>query len=89
MRKLLSSVIFSALILAAITLPVIAVDYNVGVSIGQYVKYGNFVGSGQGFESFNDIDFQQFQVTAVSGKDVTLQSTGQYKNGTALPGNGI
>ena len=56
--------------------------------MGQYVKYGNFSGNGQGFEAFNDYGFLQLQVTSVVGKEVTLLSTGQFKNGTALPGNG-
>lgn len=68
-------------------MPAFAVDYNPGVAVGQYVKYGNFAGTGQGFEAFNDYSFLQLQVTNVSGKEVTLLSTGQFKNGTALPGN--
>jgi hypothetical protein len=79
---------FSFITLTVLSLPVLGAIYNPGVSVGQYVKYGNFVGSGQGFESFNEISFEQFQVTAVSGSLVTLLSTGQTKNGTALPGNG-
>ena len=76
-----------AIILLALALPVFAIGYNPGVTAGQYAKYGNFSGSGEGFEGFNDYGFLQLQVTSVSGKDVTLLSTGQYKNGTALPGN--
>jgi hypothetical protein len=79
---------FAALILIASALPVFAVSYSPGVIAGQYVKYGNFSGSGEGFEGFNDYGFLQLQVITVSGKDVTLLSTGQYKNGTTLPGNG-
>ena len=69
-------------------LPVFAVSYNPGVTVGQFIKYGNFSGNGQGFEAFNDYGFLQLQVTSVSSKQVTLLSTGQFKNGTALPGNG-
>lgn len=87
-RKYFLSIIFAVLILGALALPVFAVTYNPGVTVGQYVKYGNFSGNGQGFENFNDYGFLQFQVTGVSGKEVTLLSTSQYKNGTALPGNG-
>ena len=79
---------FAALILITLVLPVFAIGYSPGVTAGQFVKYGNFSGSGEGFESFNDYGFLQLQVTSVSGKDVTLLSTGQYKNETALPGNG-
>lgn len=80
--------LLSAAFLAAFVLPVLAVTYNPGVEIGQYVKYGNFVGVGQGVESFNDYDWLKLLVTDVSGKDVTLLSTSQFKNGTAIVGNG-
>jgi hypothetical protein len=86
--KYLLSIFFVTVILIALTLPVIAVDYNPGVNVGQNIKYGNFIGNGQGFETFNDYGFLQLQITSVSGKEVTLLSTGQFKNGTALPGDG-
>jgi hypothetical protein len=75
-------------ILVALSIPVLCVQYIPGVKMGQYAKYGNFVGSGPGYESFNDYSFLNFQVVSVSGSFVTLFSTGQFKNGTALPGNG-
>jgi hypothetical protein len=87
-RKSLLPFIFATVLLSSLTLPVFAVDYNPGVTVGQNVKYGNFIGIGQGFEAFNDFSFLQLQVTGVSGEEVTLLSTGQFKNGTALPGNG-
>ncbi len=65
-----------------------AVTYSAGVSVGQFVRYGNFVGVGPGVESFNDYDWVKIEVTAVSGKEVTLLTTGQLKNGQAIPGNG-
>ena len=85
--KFLTALLFAAL-LAAFVFPVLAVTYNPGVETGQYVKYGNFVGVGQGVESFNDYDWLKLQVTGISGKDVTLLSTSQFKNGTAIEGNG-
>ena len=85
--KILTALL-SAALLAAFILPVLAVTYNPGIEIGQYVKYGNFVGVGQGVESFNDYDWLKLQVMDVSGKDVTLLSTSQFKNGTAIVGNG-
>jgi hypothetical protein len=85
--KILTTLL-SAALLAAFILPVLAVTYNPGIETGQYVKYGNFVGVGQGVESFNDYDWLKLQVTDVSGKDVTLLSTSQFKNGTAIAGNG-
>jgi hypothetical protein len=66
-------------ILVALALPVFAVQYNPGVTAGQYVKYGNFVGSGPGYESFSDYGFLNLQVVSVSGNTVTLLSTGNSK----------
>jgi hypothetical protein len=87
-HKFLLSAIFVFVFLSALVLPVFAVSYNPGVTVGQFIKYGNFSGNGQGFEAFNDYGFLQLQITSVVGKEVTLLSTGQFKNGTALPGNG-
>jgi hypothetical protein len=87
-HKFLLSTLFAFVFLSALVLPVFAASYNPGVAVGQYVKYGNFSGNGQGFEVFNDYGFLQLQVTSVVGKEVTLLSTGEFKNGTALPGNG-
>ena len=80
--------LFVLTLMSAMALPVYAATYTSGVSIGDYVKYGNFAGEGAGNEIFNDISYQQFEVTAVSGQDVTLLSTGQYKDGSAVPGDG-
>lgn len=75
------------LLVGGLVLPALAAGYSPGVTAGQYVKYGNFSGNGQGFEAFNDYGYLQLQVTSVSGSQVTLLSTGQFKNGTALPGD--
>ncbi len=89
MSKLkLFTTLLTAALLMAFLLPVLALTYNPGVTEGQYIKYGNFVGVGQGAEAFNDYAFLNLQVTDVSGKEVTLLSTSQYKNGTAIAGNG-
>jgi len=85
--KFLLSFTIVTIILGALALPVFAIQYNPGVTVGQYVKYGNFVGSGPGYGSFSEFDFLTLQVESVSGSKVTLLSTGQYSNGTALPGN--
>ena len=89
MRNLKNVIPFllTVVLLAAFAIPVFAITYNPGVTVGQYVKYGNFVGTGQGFEQFNDYDWLKLQVTNVSGSEVTLLSTGQFRNGTAVPGN--
>lgn len=75
-------------IIGALAFPVFAMAYNPGVTVGQYVKYGNFVGTGTGVESFNAYSWTKLQVIDVSGKEITLLSTGQFKDGTATPGNG-
>ena len=76
------------LLLGALAFPVFALEYNPGIKVGQYIKYGNFVGIGPGVESFNDYSWSKLEVTDVSGKEITLLSTGQFKDGTAIPGNG-
>jgi hypothetical protein len=87
--KFVITFLLTTALLAAIAIPVLALDYNPGVTTGQYVKYGNFAGIGPGVEVFNDYDWLKLEVTGVSGKSVTLLSTSQYKNGTAIPGNGL
>ena len=86
--KILLTLIFSILLLTVLAFPVSAVSYSPGVTSGQYVKYGNFVGTGPGFEGLGDQDSLILQVTNIAGNQVTLLSTGQFKNGTAVPGNG-
>ncbi len=86
--KVIICLLLATLLLTNLAVAVFARAYNAGVSEGQYVKYGDFTGSGPGVESFNDYDWLRLEVVAVSGKDVTLLSTGQFKNGTATPGNG-
>jgi hypothetical protein len=80
--------LIAIVVLAAFALPVFAQEYSPGVTMGQYVKYGNFVGVGPGFESFNDYNWLKLDVVSVSGKEVTLLSTGQFKDGSPIPGNG-
>ena len=86
--KLVLSFSLIAIILVALTAPVFAVQYNPRVAVDNYVRYGNFVGSGPGYEFFNDKAFLNLQVVDISANAVTLLSTGQFKNGTALHGNG-
>jgi hypothetical protein len=70
--------------------PVLTAEYNPGVTVGQYVKFGNFYGinlrSGSQVVQY---DWEKVEVIAVSGKEVILVSTGQYKNGTAIPNIGV
>jgi hypothetical protein len=84
--KLKIAVALASVILVAFVAPVLAVDYNPGVSIGTYVKYGNWlvINAATGVV----LDWQKVEVIAVSGKEVTLRMTGQLKNGTAMPHSG-
>ena len=67
-----------AILLTTVT-PIFALDYNPGVLPGQYIKYGNFIGEGPGFELFNDYDWQKIQIVETSNKEITLLFTGQFK----------
>ncbi len=86
--KLFLFILLVAAFLTASGAPVFAAEYNPGVAVGQYIRYGNFVGEGPGVEAFNDYEWLKLEITEVSGKEVTLLSTSQYKNGTAIPGSG-
>ena len=88
MPKFLLAYLLTIIIIAALTVPIFALDYNLGVTVGQYVKYGNFVGVGPGTEAFNDYNWLKLQVTDISEKQASLLSTSQFKNGTAIAGNG-
>jgi ABC-type Na+ efflux pump permease subunit len=61
-----------------LAVPVLAVDYNPGVSVGQGAEYGNYVIDGQE----TDVNWTRFGVAAVSGKEVTLTELTEYMNGT-------
>ena len=80
--KLNSAFAFAFILLIALTTTVLAVDYNPGLSVGHYIKYGNYAIT-PAFETV--IDWTKSEVTAVSGKEVTLLLSGQFKNGTAIP----
>ena len=86
--KFLLPLLVCAVLSGLIMSPALAANYTVGVSAGQYVTYGNFASSGPGVEAFNDYAQLTLQVKVVNGKEVTLLSTGTFKNGTAIPGNG-
>lgn len=80
---------FSILIVfIALVGSVFAQQYIPGVAEGNYVIYGNFVGIGPGFESFNDYDWLKLEVVNVVDNKVTLLSTGLFKDGNPIPGNG-
>ena len=72
------------LLMATFVAPVRATEYNPGVSVGQWIKYGDYVLTTPA-ESVISPDWSMMEVIAVSGKEVTLRITGAYMNGTALP----
>jgi hypothetical protein len=76
-----------ALLVAFVT-PIWATEYNVGVSEGQWIKYGNFVATGSGSADVNNTDWMKMEVVTVSGKNVTLHESGKFKNGTDTPESG-
>jgi len=68
----------------------LAVDYNPGVSKGQWVKYGNIAMSGlMADPSANQTSWMMLEVTDVSEENVTLHFTGKYKNGSDIPSGGM
>ncbi|HTY75423.1 MAG TPA: hypothetical protein VMD05_07650 [Candidatus Nanoarchaeia archaeon] len=86
--KLIVPILLASFLVSSLAVPIFAATYNPGVTVSEYVKYGNFVGSGQSVEAFSDYDWLKLQITNVSGSEITLFSTGQFKNGTSIPGNG-
>ena len=86
--KILFIALGALAVLIASALPAYALDYSPGVAVGDYVRYGNFAGSGPGFEAFNSYSWQKIQITNVAGKEVTLLFTGQLTDGSPTPGNG-
>jgi hypothetical protein len=76
--KLGIALVLTCALLMTLAVPVLAVDYNPGVSVGQWVEYGKFVLDGQGTET----NRTRVEVVAVSGKEVTLSTWTEYRNGT-------
>ena len=89
-KKIIASVLVLA-ILTALFAPLVAADPNVGVTAGQWVKYGDFTASGTGIATSltNQTDWIEVSVVSVSGTNVTLTVSGQYKNGTAVTVGGM
>jgi hypothetical protein len=97
MRKITTSfgkvalvAIFTILLTSVI--PILAVDYTVGVKVGDWVKYGEIsvTWTGTGTEpseitEAKKIDWMKGEVKTVSGTQVTSETTGQYENGTTYP----
>ena len=86
--KITFSLIATFFLFVALAAPVLAVEYAPGVSVGQFAKYGNFIGIGPGEETINNTDYVKQEITAVSGTQITLFTTGQLKDSTPTSGNG-
>jgi hypothetical protein len=85
-----TAIVLACLISTALLTSSMATEYNPGVSAGQWTKYGNFTASGADVPSyFNDTDWMKIEITEVSGKNITLHMSGQYKNGTATDEEGV
>jgi len=77
-RKLGIAFILTCVLLMAVAVPVLAVDYEPGVSVGDGADYGNYLLDGeQGAENWT-----RFGVTAVSGSEVTVTVYTAYMDGT-------
>ena len=79
--------LFVCLILSILVIPVYASDYSVGVAVGDFVKFGDFVGNSS-YSYFSDVNWTKYEVTAISGTNVTMIFTAVFKNGTDVPGSG-
>jgi hypothetical protein len=78
--------------LTAIPPPIFTGEYAPGVSVGEYVVYGNFVCNREhreGTTCIKDLAFKKMEVIAVSGKEVTFLYTEQFKNGSETMRNGL
>jgi hypothetical protein len=82
------AVALAFVLLLAFVFPVFAVDYKPGVSAGQYVRYGNFVGVNIPNYNTTAFNWMKIEVTAVTGNEVTLQTTGQLMSGSPTVDNG-
>jgi hypothetical protein len=81
------AVALASVLLLAFVLPAFAVEYKSGVSAGKYIKYGNFFGVNLSNNN-TAFNWMKIEVTAVSGNEVTLQTTGELLDGSPTADNG-
>lgn len=79
LRKRLA--IAMAVVLSVGTFPAIAVEYEPGLSVGQWARYGEIINT---IVDPVNISAWMVEVTAVSGKTVTLHTVGELKSGTTV-----
>ena len=77
--------ILVVLVALVFVVPVLAVDYNPGVSAGKYVMFGWYgVNDPQQYV----MNWEKVEVVRVIGEEVDWQMTGQMANGSAMSNNG-
>jgi hypothetical protein len=81
------AVALAFVLLSAFVFPAFAVDYKPGVSAGQYVRYGNFVGVNLPNYDTAAFNWMTIEVIAVTGNEVTLKTTGQLMSGSPVVNN--
>jgi hypothetical protein len=84
--RLTSTAGLASVLLVAFVAPVLAANYNPGVSVGEYVILGNWYSIN--VPPTQLVNWEKIEVIAVSGKEVTWRMTGQMKNGSAILNNG-
>jgi len=67
-----------AVVLSVSTFPAVAVEYLPGLSVGQWVRYGEIINT---MPDAANISAWMVEVTAVFGKTVTLRTVGELKDG--------
>lgn len=68
-------------ILSCLVVPVSAADYKVGVTAGQWIKYGNYEVVDAGDEGTIPA-WSKLEVSAVAGQKILFFASGFYRNGT-------
>jgi hypothetical protein len=92
-KALFSKVVLVAMLLALVysVISVRAVDYTVGVKVGDWVRYAfNVTWTGTGTEpssitSLKNLAWMKVEIKSVSGTQVTAEVSGQYTNVTSYP----
>ncbi len=84
----IAGLIAAFIITCFLVTPSLAVTYSPGVTVGQYVKFGNYWGVGDPtfIENVVAMDWLRYEVTAVNGNNITLTSSGRLKNGNPVGG---
>lgn len=64
--------------------PALALEYNPGVTVGQWIKYGNIKVNSTDVENLVNVEWIKQEVVTVAGKEVSLRTTMKLNNGTIL-----